>query len=496
MRTTSKSGQWLDEAHQAALAGGDRELTLDEREQSVETVEGQLEAEFSRLESELTATSAGPALLRKVFGERSDTDARLSFAVRDRGLRQVEQEVRAELGAREEVLRSIGSQYLSEEAPCQSGGAAGTAETLPAWESRVRGAEQRLAEELDRREKQVRAIAGSDRLIEEAIELLEENGVAISGDGSFAEQAQIIEMAKGVLENDLVGIEREEAAILEDPGGAERLRNARVEVLGSVDREAKTVVERQAIIDTVLMGIREEALRSFPLGKQYLSEAEQARAGRKEGPPSLTERESMVNAVEQRGRQGARSPREAAQGERTRRRPARGRVRPSALRPRPNPRATGANHRPGGELARRKIIECVSRVAAQFDVPGGDEVLFAALDKRKPAWRQKDTLPAEVIDEALDDVEEEPGRRKEAPLQGWSSRRSGSSRAPPARPGLKRATAAVGPQRLTGMPGASRRRSRIAPVSAPLPPRNRSRRRPATSCSGSSTGCGLKLRGC
>ena len=243
VRTTSKGGQWLDEAHQAALAVGDRELTLDEREQSVETVEGQLEAEFSRLESELTATSAGPALLREEFGELTATDAPLSFSARDHGLEQVEQRVRAELSAREEVLQSI--PFGRQAAQGRSGDAGGAAETLAEWESRVRAVERRVGEELDRRQERLIARAGNDGLLWDAFE---EIG-AFSGEGLMvAYRVKIIESAEGMLEDDLAELDQDEASLLEDPVGAECLRLARHEVLGD-DQKTETLVERQKIFD-------------------------------------------------------------------------------------------------------------------------------------------------------------------------------------------------------------------------------------------------------
>ena len=237
VRTTSKGGQWLDEAHQAALAGGDRELTLDEKEQSVETVEGQLAAEFSRLESELTATSAGPALLREEFGDR---DARLSFAARERGLERVEQRVDEELRTQEEALRLIplGKQYLSEAEQALAAEAAGPPARAE-LESMVRAVAQRVGEELDRLEEELVAIAGSENLRAEA---------AGAGDGrtlSLGERWEACEQAKSGLEEEL---DREEAAVREDPAGEEFLRDARLEILGSADREAATLGERARIV--------------------------------------------------------------------------------------------------------------------------------------------------------------------------------------------------------------------------------------------------------
>ena len=265
VRTTSKGGQWLDEAHQAALAGGDRELTLDEKEQSVETVEGQLEAEFSRLESELSATSAGPALLREEFGDR---DARLSLAEWERGLERVKQRVDEELRTQEEALRLIplGKQYLSEAEQPLAAEAAGPPARAE-LESMVRAVAQRVGEELDRLEEELVAIAGSENLRAEA---------AGAGDGrtlSLGEQWEDYERVKSGLEAEL---DHEEAAVREDPAGEEFLRDARLDVLGSADREAATLSERARIVKAAAEAKRhaeekwneEKAARVKTLGAQ------------------------------------------------------------------------------------------------------------------------------------------------------------------------------------------------------------------------------------
>ena len=138
----------------------------------METVEGRLEAHLSRRKSELVATSLGPVLLQEAFGERGadDGDRRLSFAVRDRGLEQIEQRVGEALTVQEEALRSIpfGRQCLSEEAQGRSRDVEGVAGPLAERESRVRGAAQRVAEELDRLEQEHVARACHEGLLVEA----------------------------------------------------------------------------------------------------------------------------------------------------------------------------------------------------------------------------------------------------------------------------------------------------------------------------------------
>ena len=409
----SKGAEWLDEVRQEVLADADRRPTVAEKERIVEPVEDRIRIYLAGLEESLAATSAGAALLREEYGEGGAAAAPLqSFAKQEAFVEQVAQQVDKQLGAREEVLRSLVERYLSEAKEALTGGVEGS---LPRAEreSKLNAVERLVGEELDRREEQVRAIAGSDRPIEEAIEALMEDGT-ISGDGSLTKRAQIIETAEGFLKDDLADLEAEEAAILKEPAGEERLRNARVEVLGA-DREAKTVVEHEAIIDLVQLAIREDTLRQIPLGQQYLSEAEQART--REGPPTQAERKSMVNAVEQRVRE------ELDRREKRLKASERGAI---LL-------ADGFDELTGGSGSGRTLTqrwqiidraeswreedltECVSRVAAQFDARGGDEVLFAALDKqKKPGWRKQETLSA-VLDQALAAVEKEPDRREEAP---------------------------------------------------------------------------------
>ena len=419
---TTKGPEWLDEIRQEVLAGADRRPTVAESTRIVETVECRIETYLAGLEESLAATSVGAGLLREEYRGGPAAAPPQSFAKREEVVDRVAQQVDAQLEAREKALRPLGERYLSEAEQARLGGVEGSP-TLAERESRVNAVERRVGEELDRLKEQIRERAGSDQPIEEAIEALGEDGVVISGDGDVTKRAQIIETAKGILEEDLAGLEDQEAAIRKKPGGEERLRNARVKVTGSAAREAKTLVERTAIIDTVELTIREEALTIReealpPLGQQYLSEAEQARTG--ERPPPLAERESMVDAVERRVGQelDRREERLKASG------------RGAALLVDAFDEVTGS-HGSGGTLIQRSqsidlaeswreegIAECVSRVAAQFDAPGGDEALCAALDKQKPGWRKEETLPAEVIDEALDDVEEEPGRREEAPWHG------------------------------------------------------------------------------
>ena len=194
---TSKGEQWLVEAQQTVLEGADRPLTWAGRVRAVETVEGRLHADLAGREESLAATSAGSVLLQEVYGEGGAAAAPLQ---RD---------------------------------------AEGVAETLAEWESRVRGAEERVGEELDRLEKELVAIV--------TIADLPASAGALVGDGrtlSFVERWEAYERAKSGFEEEL---DREEAAIREDPAGEEFLRDARLEVLGGAGRETATL-ERARIV--------------------------------------------------------------------------------------------------------------------------------------------------------------------------------------------------------------------------------------------------------
>ena len=132
LRSVSLGAQYLSEAEQEGLGEGKRAAVLAARDVIVAKAEQRLEADLSRRESDLVATSLGPALLREAFGERGDRDARLSFAARDRGLEQVETRVGEALRVQEEALRSIpfGRQCLPEETQGRSGDAESVAAPL------------------------------------------------------------------------------------------------------------------------------------------------------------------------------------------------------------------------------------------------------------------------------------------------------------------------------------------------------------------------------
>ena len=235
--------QWLAEAQQEVLAEEeDRPLSVGVRTRAVKTAEGRLETHLSRRESAVAATSSGPALLQEAFGKRSYGDAPLSFSVRERGLEGVEQRIDEELRTQEETLRAIppGKRYLSETEQARAAGAAGPP-TLADRESMVRAATQQVGEELDRLEEELLAIAVGEDLLAEAAGTLVGDGLT----RSLGERWEVCERVKSGVEEEL---DRREAAIRADPAGEEFLCDARLEVLGSAEREAAALGERARIV--------------------------------------------------------------------------------------------------------------------------------------------------------------------------------------------------------------------------------------------------------
>ena len=240
---TSMGEQWLAEAQQEVLAEEeDRPLSVGVRTRAVKTAEGRLETHLSRRESAVAATSSGPALLQEAFGKRSYGDAPLSFSVRERGLEGVEQRIDEELRTQEETLRAIppGKRYLSETEQARAAGAAGPP-TLADRESMVRAATQQVGEELDRLEEELLAIAVGEDLLAEAAGTLVGDGLT----RSLGERWEVCERVKSGVEEEL---DRREAAIRADPAGEEFLCDARLEVLGSAEREAAALGERARIV--------------------------------------------------------------------------------------------------------------------------------------------------------------------------------------------------------------------------------------------------------
>ena len=252
---TSKGSEWLEEVRQDVLGGAERRPTVEERERVVETVEGRLGTELARREEALAATLAGAALLRE---EGGSADAlQQSFAKREEVLERLEGRVDEELEAQEEALRSIplGKQYLSEQA--RACGAEEESPPLADRESMINTVKERVEGAFGKREKQLAASAGNENLLVEAAADLDMAG----GTLTLGERWRVIEEAEGRNAEERAELEGKEAAILEDPAGAVFLRNARQEVLGDADREAKTLADRARVIQAAEAALQAAAAK-------------------------------------------------------------------------------------------------------------------------------------------------------------------------------------------------------------------------------------------
>ena len=249
VRATPIGDQWLADA--LLVEGEDLRLNVGNRAHAVETIEGRLESDLSRRESEVVATSLGPALLREVFGEHGAGDPQLDFAARDRGLEQVEQQVGEALTVQEDALRSIpfGRQCLSEEVQGRSRDVESVAGPLVEREWRVHGAAQRVAEELHRLEQEHVAKTGHEGLLVEATDTL------VGGESrslSLKEGWEVYERARHAFEEEERALDRKEEVVRQDPAGEALLRTARLEVLGTADREAVTLAERARVVEAAV----------------------------------------------------------------------------------------------------------------------------------------------------------------------------------------------------------------------------------------------------
>ena len=257
---TSKGLEWLDEARQELLAAGARRPTVAERERIVEAAEGRIEADLARRKEALGATSAGAALLREEYGDGGfAADARLqSFAEREAVRDQIEERVDEELEAQEGALRSIplGKQYLWEAEQARPGGVEGSP-PLAERESIVNTATERVEEEFDRREKRLAGVAGNENLLVEVAGGLDMAG----GTLTLGERWRVLEAAARRLEEERAELEGKEAALLQDPAGAEFLRNAQLEMLGDADREANTLADRGRVIMAAAAALQKAAAK-------------------------------------------------------------------------------------------------------------------------------------------------------------------------------------------------------------------------------------------
>ena len=149
------------------------------------------------------------------------------------------------------------------------------------------------------REESVRATSKGGKWLDEAHQsvLADVGGRLTPGDRERA-----VETVEGRLRVDLAG---REASLMATSTGSTLLREEYGEAVASA--AAQSFAERESVLERVAqrvdedLGAREEALRSFPLGRRHLSAAEQARAGgAADAAPTPAERESMVRAAEQR----------------------------------------------------------------------------------------------------------------------------------------------------------------------------------------------------
>ena len=117
---------------------------------------------------------------------------------------------------------------------------------------------------------------------------------------TVAGRERIVETVEGRIEADFA---RRKAAVGATSSGSVLLRKEEDGAGGAADSQLQSFAEREAVLARIEdrveeeLEAQEEALRSIPFGKQYVSEAEQARAGGAEEPPSLAERESMVHTA-------------------------------------------------------------------------------------------------------------------------------------------------------------------------------------------------------
>ncbi|MCY4601006.1 MAG: hypothetical protein OXF27_13935, partial [Acidobacteria bacterium] len=293
-----------------------------------------------------------------------------------------------------------------------------------------------LLRALDGREEEVRASAGSDRQMAEAVEELSEQ----SRDESLSARAQVIDRSKEFLEQDRAELEREEAALRADPVGEAHLQSARAEVLGAAGREGETLAQREHVIERATAmeaeaerweeekTVRQEALGlgGMDLLRAHLADIDPR--WRKEGtPPSRESREAALDAAESdtvrldRLRAALSDELAAARyREVLEESPGRfdtadlDRALAAAEREREERRQAEARRQAAAE--RRRRDRRLSRLERLLSEPAPAEAFIAALDERNRSWRRTGASPA-GIEEALDAAEGSRGRRKPPP---WS----------------------------------------------------------------------------
>ena len=177
-----------------------------------------------------------------------------------------------------------------------------------AFDRAVRGAGPDLAELMRQKQAQrTRAVFGREQAVgamSKGLEWLDEARQELLAVGdrrpTVAERERIVDAVEGRIEADLA---RRKEALGATSSGSVLLRKEEDGAGGAADSQLQSFAEREAVLARIEdraeeeLEAQEEALRSIPFGKQYVSEAEQARAGGAEEPPSLAERESMVHTA-------------------------------------------------------------------------------------------------------------------------------------------------------------------------------------------------------
>ena len=267
--------------------------------------------QFEQREEALLGTSMGEALLRaeriEVAGE---TGATLSVVEHGQVVEIAQQRFGAALDLREAGFRktSVGSRYLIEMAQSILGEA--QSPTPPQRELIITTAESRLGRELDEQEATLRAsAAGAEVLGAVQLERADEYGAVLT----LVQREQLVDTAEHLLrerrkaEQEEVrrALDRREETLRSMSTGAHHLAAAARELFGA-GKQARTLPDRELMIgeaerrvEEELRG-REEALRSFQPGAQYLSEAEQERFGEGKRASVLADRDVIVTEVEQR----------------------------------------------------------------------------------------------------------------------------------------------------------------------------------------------------
>ena len=291
-----------------------------------------------------------------------------------------------------------------------------------------------LLRALDRREEEVRASAGSDRPMAEAVEELSEH----SWDGSLSARAQIVDRSTALLEQDRAELEREEAALRADPVGEALLRDARAEVLSAAGRPGETLAQRERVIERAAAmeaeaerweeekTVRQEALGlgGMDLLRAHLADIDPDWRP-EDGPPPRESTEAALDAAEsdgaRLGRLRAALSDEAAAaryGETLEESPGRfdtsdlDRALAAAERELEERRQAEARRQAAAE--RRRRDRRLSRLERSLSEPASAEAFIATLDERERSWRRTGASPA-GIDEALDAAAGSRGRRKPPP---------------------------------------------------------------------------------